>query len=195
MLSVFKREKANSRLKEIIKDYAAEYKQLSELSRSEYIAKLSPGTSVPYKVYLSPEYKEQFSDKCMNYRNEVHDIISGLCSDLEGEMTKAPDADAVNAITLLSLRSAITEDEVDLLLSKYGNNVQAYRTIKDIAANKGMKNFKDHAIEEEYKAIQGIGDSLERGLTVHGAEHGTSASDGMLSMWSYGIDEAIPAEE
>lgn len=91
------------------------------------------------------------------------------------------------------MRKDITENEVEDLLNRYGDNVQAYSTINSIAKDHGIKVFKDNPIGKDLENVEEVRSLLDKFINYERATSGRT-SDGLKSMIELKIDETFPTE-
>ena len=134
MLTKYQRESANRDLKAILKEYRNGYEIACKTSRAAFMETLNPGTKVPEagRIYTEAS-KNAFDGMCAGYREKAKKVFDNLTNSLDTSMLEAPSTDAVNAISLFNMQKNASKGDVDRLLSKYGNNAQAYKTIVSIA--------------------------------------------------------------
>lgn len=188
------RARANRDLKSVLSSFRSSYKMACESSRVEYIKTLSPGARLPEagKIYGN-DAREEFKSLCRGYQQRVCEISEKYVDELKEEATTAPSTDAVNSITLLSLRNNISENEVRDLLDRYGDNVQAYKAIKSIAVEKGIRVFNDHPIDAEIADVEAMSKVLCREMS-NACLANKVFSDGIISALEAQVDRAVPAE-
>lgn len=195
MLSAYKSTKANRNLKAIMKSYRDNYESLCDSSRKDYIQTLGAGSRVPAEGRLYTDAaREDFAEKCRSYRSEVRSIIDDALSDLKAESTKAPDADAVNVVSLLKTRSNVSEQEIDDLLTRYGKDCpQIWRAIKDIAASNKHYYVPDHPVDAVINDISDLGSSIDRAL-MPPLSNAAATPSGVFSMIGLTVDAVFPAD-
>ena len=191
----FSNERINKDLKSIMSQFRDSYKSMSDASRLEYIKTLAPGANVPEegRIY-GDDRRAEFESMCQGYRAKVSDFIQGAIKDLKNKVTESPSPDAVNTITLLNLRSDVTPEEIDDLIDRYGDNVQAYKAIVSIANEKKIKGLDViHPIEIEIRDAEDLESAIERSLNIASATSGHT-SDAFLDMIDLQIDNAFPTD-
>lgn len=192
---MYSNEVVNKELKSLLSQFKDSYKMASESSRNEYMKTLVPGAEIPKTgVIYGDNRVREFESMCDGYRGKMKSIIADVSSDLKDKETEAPSTEAVNSITLLSMRKNVTEDEIDNLLTRYGDNQQAWRTINSIAKDHNIHVFRDHENEGKLSRVNDLEANLDRALSASSAISG-HASDGYLSMIAMEIDNVFPVEE
>lgn len=193
MLNIYQRQIANRDLKKIIRDYQEGYNNACAASRDAYMKTLAPGAVVPQggRLYQQTE-KDAFRSKCSGYKALANAALDGLVSSLGSAVTAAPSTEAVNSITLLSMRANAEKKDFDRLLSAYGENVQAYKTIVSIAHDRGFEYPRTHPEEETLDGIEHLRTTLNSVLTLENAETGHAGA--FMSMVASEIDEALPVD-
>ena len=181
-------------MKEQLKQITAQYQQthdaLCEQSRKEYMNSLPPGSSIPEPGrFYTDEARAQFAKECHELRAKKDEILGGVLEEINGKITAPPSTDAVNTVALLNARENVSEDEYDALLTKYKDDVPAYRAIKDSAVKHGYRGvFKEHPLDEYAQRIDIVNNSMNSLLTPIGKPH-TGA--GYISMIDAMIDNAF----
>ena len=189
-----KTKNANRDLKTIISQYLDDYKAICNSSRNDYIKTLVPGSPVPPEgAIYTDEKKAEFRSLVEGYRTKAFSIIDKAYKDLKDKSTVAPSSDAVNSIALLNMRKDISEKDIEDLLDKYGNNVQAYSTINSIARDHGIKTFKDHRIKEDMDGVGEIESVMDKFINYERATSGR-AGDGLRAIIEAKIDKVFPVE-
>ena len=150
----------NTTLKELKTKLDDSFTKYAEASRQEYISTLPVGSRLPEanRIY-SDAYKEKFAEEAEIIRNDAYAAIRNERDKVSAAKTNAPTAEAVNSIGLMRLTKDITESDVRDMMARYGDNYGAYRAIKSIATDAGIKDVcGTHALD---KATDGL-DYVER---------------------------------
>ena len=195
MLSAYKSTKANKNLKSIIKSYKADYKALCNSSRKEYLQTLPAYSRIPAgeKLYTDAARKE-FAQRCYGFQHAAEEIIDNALSDLKDEATKAPDADAVNTISLLKMRRKVSGAEIDDLLTRYGkDNPQMWAALKEIGIANGIHTIPDHPVTQAIDQVERLGKSLYKALSAP-ASFASATPDGVFSFIEENIDATFPVD-
>lgn len=195
MLKQYQNKETNKALTDLLNLFYDDVTVTVRSSREEYLKGLPAGSRVPEsgKIY-GDAFQREFKNRCASYIAKCESILNPVLDELNEKMTEAPDADAVNVIGLLNMRSHVSKEEIADLIDRYGNNPQAYAAIADIALRHEIMLDRDPHIE----CIEGISSlkrSLENAFTPAAVERG-HASEAFLSMLKMGIDDnfPIPAE-
>lgn len=188
-------EKANKELKSILSQFVDAYRMICESSRNAYMKTLSAGDPVPQEGAIYGEnFKSEFESMSAGYREKALEIVEKKLSGLRDKATEAPSAEAVNSIALLNMRKDITEDEIDNLLTRYGDNVQVWKTLVSIAKAHDIHVFReDTDLETEIRILTDLEENLEKALSVTSALKG-HATEAFMSMVAMDIDRAFPVE-
>ena len=196
MLSAYKATKANKNLKSIIQSYKDSYRSLCQSSRTEYLESLPAYSKVPEGERLYTDAaRNEFAQRCHGYRHDVEEIINNVLSDLKDEATKAPDADAVNVVSLLKMRDKVSGAELDDLLTRYGkDNPQIWAALKDIGTANGIHTIPDHPVNQAIEDVERLGDSLYRALTCPVSSFASATPDGLFSFIEENIDATFPVD-
>ena len=195
MLSKYQNERTNKDLKAIMSQFRDSYRSMSESSRMEYMKTLAPGAQVPKEgVIYGDERRSEFETMCRGYRAKASDVIQGAIGDLKKVMTESPSTDAVNTITLLNLRADVTPEEIQDLIGRYGDNVQAYKAIASVANEKGVRGYNlAHPIEIAIRDAEDLERAIERSVSAFSAASGHT-SDAFISMIDSQIDSVFPVD-
>ena len=184
----------NKELKDILAKYKDSYKSICETSRAEYMQTLPAGAEIPKEgVIYGDKYKAAFESKCLEYKNDIRKIMNDTINDLKAKATEAPSTEAVNAITLLNMRKNVTKTEIDDMLNRYGDNVQAWRTIVSIANDNDLHDFRQCEVDAQFEQVEGLSRSLENSISANKASQGYAGA-GFMSLIEAQIDGTFPAE-
>lgn len=188
-------EKANKELKSILSQFVDAYRIVCENSRNEYMKTLAPGAQIPKEgVIYGEDFKKEFDSMCAGYRNKALEIVEKKLSELRDKATEAPSTEAVNSIALLNMRKDITEDEIDNLLTRYGDNAQVWKTLVSIAKEHDIYTFREiNDLDEKVQTLVDLEKNLEKTLSVMSALAG-HATESFMSLIAMDIDEAFPIE-
>lgn len=187
-------ERTNKELKSILSQFKDSYRIACDSSRNAYMKTLSAGAQVPKEgMIYGEDRRREFESMCAGYRDKALEILNKVGTELREKATEAPSTEAVNSITLLNMRKNITEDEIDNLLTRYGDNPQAWETIVSIARDHDIHAFNDHPIKRQIEAVDGLARTMERTISAQSA-NGGHASDGFLAMIEMNIDDVFPIE-
>lgn len=193
MTNLFARQRINKDLKTITSQFKDAYRISCDSSRNAYMRTLAPGSPVPKEgIIYGDDYRREFESMCAGYQDRAQTILKDALEDLVKIETEAPSTEAVNSITLLKMRDDITEKEIDNLLTKYGDNPQAWRALVSIARDHKIRTFPDHPVYTEIENIENLGANIEKTLTLRSAEQGHA--EGYISFLDAMIDGAFPTE-
>ena len=183
---------ANLRLQQIVDQFGETYRALCEASRAAFMASLRGGDRIPAPGHIyGKEFGEQFSAKCREFMDAAAAIIDEQTAVVREKLVEAPSTEAVNTVQLLALRDELTEEEVDGLLARYGENAQVFKAIVSVSAAKGLRGWKC-PLDERLEDLNGLLVTLRRTFTLASAEAG-HASEGYLAMVKMQINSALPA--
>ena len=183
-----------SELKDIIKQYKADYDYICEQSRQAYMSQAAAGSTIPAPgVIYGNNAKAEFSGKCSIYKQKADAILQRILLDLKREATEAPSTDAVNTITLFNMRKTITADDVQALLDRYGDNAQAYQAIAAIAQGHDIP-VQDHPVFVKIEDAEGLKSAIDKTL-AYPSEYGEATSAGFVDFLGAHIDTALADEE
>lgn len=188
-------EKANKELKSILSQFVDAYRIVCENSRNAYMKTLAPGAQIPKEgMIYGEDFKDEFDSMCAGYRNKALEIVEKKLSELRDKTTEAPSTEAVNSIALLNMRKDITEDEIDNLLTRYGDNAQVWKTLVSIAKEHDIYTFRElNDLDEKVQTLVDLEKNLEKTLSVMSALAG-HATESFMSLIAMDIDKAFPIE-
>lgn len=190
----YQSKKTNAELKALVKQFNEGFRINTEMSRDAHIHTLPTGSKIPEEgKFYDNATRALFAGTCEQLRTKAREILDTQLQKIKTEAIESPADDAVNAIKLLSMRKNITEGEVDSLLQRYGDNVQAYKTIVDIAEDHGLHGWARHPIDAQMQDVEDLAGTLDRAFTVSNAEMGR-ASNGFCSVLDMQIDNVFSAE-
>ena len=187
-------QQANYRLKNIIDQFGKDYETACAASLQAFVASSKGGDMLPMPGHIyGNDHKERFEAHCRDVENEAVSIVEEQEAVLSNKLTEAPTADAVNIVQMLALRDDLTEEEVNNLLAKYGDNVQTFKAIVSVAASKGLHNRWTCPQEEKLEDLRALAAAFHRTFTLQSAEVG-HASTGFLEMLKLQVDSALHLE-
>lgn len=160
------KELAVDKIVAILKDFKRMQDSIFEMNRAEYVQGLGPGATIPAYIKLSPKNDELLNNEIFSTRHKFEDVINPLLKELYDDITTAPSAEAVNAITMLNMRSTVSPLEVEMMMEKYGSNDLAYSTIKDIAYHHDIKGYDDNKTVKQYEKLTDLLGKLNSWTTV-----------------------------
>lgn len=188
----YDRKVINEKLKREFRRYSDTYSKLSEAAKMDYLKTAQPGEKVPERVALSGEYAERFQNTINDIRVNVDNLLRPIQEKLEASITDAPSQEAANTIALLSTRKHIDQAEIEHLINRYGDNVQAYNAIKDIASEHDVY-LMNHQVLSDLKAVKSLADTPSS-FSLMNANSG-KATAGMISFVEMSIDSTFPTED
>lgn len=186
----------NTKIKSIIKSFGDSYSKACEDSWIDAVSMMKPAQAAPVKgVIYGDANRKKFEEDCTKYRAEALSIINSELDSCNKMLSKAPSTEAVNSITLLSMRGkdSVTPEEVDRLIDTYGSNFQAFKTIVSVARDKGIRTNRVNPAEEKIESMKGLSRAINSTLSLRGAEAG-HASEGFLALLRQSVDSAFPEE-
>lgn len=184
----------NKQLKKIIEDFNKQFQIVSENSRNDYISTLKANETVPAKGKIyGDSYRASFKKDCEKINADAAKLIDDEIYSLSRRMSLAPSQDAVNAVQMLSMRTNISDTEIQKMLNRYGDNDMARSTIIDIAGSHGNHNydFERPGTEERIQDLEGLKSSLKNAFTDKSAEN---RGIGFYSILNAEIDSLFPEE-
>lgn len=179
-------------LKSMIGEFSEKYADTCQRTRQDYISTLAPGSRIPEGVRIYGEdERKAFEGVASDYRAKASKILDEEISKAKDQLTTAPSDEGVRVCSLLKMRDNVSRDEVNDLISKYGDNVQTYKAITAIAHEKGIKGFNNHPVEEKVSAYESLKKSLDSYFTLNSAENGKTSA-GSSAFLGLFIDDAFP---
>ena len=191
-MSRYERKTINEKLRGELNKYCDTYSQLSEAARVNYFKNMKAGEVAPKQVYLSGVYADEFTKTVDKIKQNVSAILDPVKKQLREEYAVAPSQDAINTITLLGTRKNIDQEELSYIIDMYGDNVQAYNAIRDIASNHNI-HLAEHEISSELENVESIERSVSK-FSLAEANNG-KASEGYVEFIGMNIDTAFPPED
>lgn len=191
MLSENKKALVCAKLKSIVSSHFSAYNHAVEDSRAEYLRTFPVGSSpriIPlYGSFYTQAAYDGFKRDCENATAQAREVFENIRKDITADVVKAPSTDAVNMLTLLKMRTPTAQECYDLL-EKYGDNVQVYRTLKDIAYQHKIY-LPEHPAIREAEAVESAERSTLSMLSMKHANSGMSA--GEVSFYNVLMDSAF----
>lgn len=184
----------NTQLKKIVKNYYDDYDATCRISREERLKELRAGDPIPPEGRLYGKYKEQFQNRAYDYRNQAMKIIDDELNTINNELAKAPSTEAVNSISLLALRNHSTKKDFDNLLNVYGDNYQAFTTLKDLAIQKDIipdLAFTEHPTVIRKEMVEIARNSLFNSLWENKTSDPDHNTEGYKELLNITIDNAF----
>ena len=196
MLSKYECKEFNKKISAAYNHYVFRFKQIKEAHKNNYISNLAPGALIPSDnfILLDGEFKEEAEKLCKETKDKVTAELTRAKNLIADEITAPPSADAVNVITLLNLRTDLEQEELDAIYTKYGSNVQVFKTLEGIARKHNLIVKYTNDTEEQNGLIDGLIRDANT-ISVHEAEQGNQVSNGLNAMRQMAINNAFPTEE
>ena len=114
----------NKKLKEITTSYRNDYERICRDSREECLKEMKPGERIPKDgIIYGDEAKELFNAKAIEYRNNANALIDAELDAIRHKISEAPSTEALNSVSLMALRKNVTSENINDLISRYGDNV------------------------------------------------------------------------
>ena len=160
-------------------------------SRAEYIKQLPAGSPIPKaNTIYGSEHLDAFREEAEEIRSQVFGAIAEEREKLSKEMAAAPSSEAVNAISLMKLRTDLTPDDVNNMLSVYGSNYSAHKAITSIANSAGVKyDYPTHKLDKTADGLDFIASKVPSMFTATAYE-----KDGVQPMTTLGFSHTLDAE-
>lgn len=184
----------NKQLKDITAQFINQYQHTAKASRDAFIHSAKGGDRIPpeNKIY-GKEYQESFSSAARDLRATAETILSDELSKARAATAEAPSQEAVNALSVLSMRTHATRDDLDALIDRYGDNYSAYRAIAEYASDHNVTRYPDHPLAEHIENLDALDGSLRRWMTLPSADAGR-ATEGYKALMDNMIDAAFPED-
>lgn len=191
---MFFRHRMTENINKAMDSWLDAYKRISNASRSEALNRLNPGESAPPTGKIYGDYNKTWEKETEKYRNEIFEQLNEDKAEVMKKMTSAPSEEALRAVQMFSLRydpemiknhpeSSVKENvanEIDMLMTQYGDNYATYQTLKEMADRGGIHDFRDHPIKTEMDNIQEFSESINRNMNSH-TYINKELSDGYIS--------------
>lgn len=156
-------------LRQIAKEFMDEYNIHCTTSRNALIKSMRPGEPVPPEGEIyGIDYQNAFNERASLYRSKVDTILDAKLDEALKAKTKAPEADVANTIVMLSARDNVTEDDINDMVSAYGDNYQVYRSLQDIAKKNGAV-LPDHPLAQKETVLLDAKRTFDNFMTYKGA--------------------------
>ena len=196
MISKYECKEINKKISEAYNHYAMRFKQIKQDHKENYIKSLAPGAMIPNDsvIRLDGEYREEAEKLCSDTQREVLEQLTRAKELIADEVTAAPTTDAVNIVSLLNLRADLNQEELDAMYTKYGDNVQIYKALGDIAHKHNLIVNYENRLEEQNERIDNLIRNA-KSISVYGAESNNQVTDGFCAMRQMEIDATFPTED
>ena len=196
MISSYESKELNRKISEAYKHYAFRFKQIKQAHKDNYIKSLAPGAMIPSDsiILLDGEYKELAEKLCSDTKIKVLEQLTRAKELIADEVTAAPTTDAVNIVSLLNMRTDLNQEELDSIYAKYGDNVQIYKALGDIAHKHDLMVNYDNGVEEQSERIDNLIRNANN-INVYEAERNNQVADGFCAMRQMDIDATFPTED
>lgn len=195
MIEGYKARQLNKELKELAARFENEYAASVKTSENRYKQTLEPGQTFHAKNgFYDDETRHHFEQTCQNYRAKAHEILDGAAAEIMAESVKAPSTEAVNAVAMIAGRKNISADELDILMTEYGQDCPlVYKRLQEIAEDHGYHNFRNHPVGEQAESVQILADSIDRTFNAINVENRSIVAT--MAGFDANIDQAFPAAE
>lgn len=186
-------DRINRELKKIVDDYKTSYEVLRKKSEEKYKNSLQPGETFHAKPgFYFKEDKAAFEKVCKDLREQAHSLLDGAALEIMAQNTAAPSNEAVNVVTLLNSRQKVSADEIDQLMTKYGQDCpMVYRALHEKAQSLGYRDFKPHPITEAAENIERLSGTIDSSISAFNERNMVATTAGL----GVTIDTAFPTEE
>ena len=194
MLSKYENERINKELKGIVDEYKRSYSIMREKSEAKYKTTLKPGAVFnPRSGFYYDEDRQAFTDVCNRLKVRAHDLVNKATLEVIDKNLTAPSTEAVNMLTLLNTRQNISADEIDQLMTKYGQDCpMVYKALHEKAQALGYHDFKPHPITEAVENIEAMSKAIDSCISSDRAEYNLVSSTAALNVT---IDQAFSIGE
>lgn len=160
------------KVKGVYEEWFNQYLQISDKSRSEWMKRLGPGSTIPEDGRIYGEYwQNEFSKTTSESQAKAIEILDKERKAVMEIMAEAPSYEAMNVVNLLKMRAPKEKlengdakealaNEIDVFMTAYPN-YSVYETLKDIAVKAGILDFKEHEVKKIILTL----DELEKYIT------------------------------
>lgn len=184
-------KKAIEQLKQMNNTYIEDYKAVFEKDKKEVLHRLKPGQPVPAEnIVILDENKALLNQLQMELKDKAQSVLNELKSSINKAMTKAPSNEALNYIELLSKRTTLNRDDINLALNTYGENYQIDKVLVDLA-KKNEIAVDDISIVEDIlsEATTNLFNSYDRVLGR--VKNNNSSIESDISWLNFEIDSLL----
>ena len=175
--------------KEILRGISAKHTQIhqecSKRALDELREQLQPGETLPkVKGIATEKQRAIYKEASMPLINEAMAEIEKIQAHVDAVKGAAPTQEAVNYITMLSLRANITQEDIEVATKIYGENYNAMRTINDIARQHDLAPVGVSPVED----IEAFAQAESRrarsyGTAAHEDSSGWAARDSFIKLF------------
>lgn len=193
MISKLENERINQELKKIVNDYKSSYEILRQKSETKYKNSLQPGATFHARPgFYYDEDRAAFEEVCDSLRKKAHAIVDGAALEIMAQNTAAPSNEAVNVVTLINSRQNVSAEEIDQLMTKYGQDCpMVYKALHEKAQSLGYRDFKPHPITEVAENIERLSGTIDSSISAFNERNMVATTAGL----GVTIDTAFPTEE
>lgn len=194
MLSKSEKARINKELKGLVNEYKQSYEAIRQQSEAKYKTTLQAGATFhPKNGFYYEEDRQAFNAVCDRLREKAHGLIDKAALEVMAQNTAAPSTEAVNVVTLLNARQNVSADEIDQLMTKYGQDCpMVYKALHEKAQALGYHDFKPHPIAEEAENMEAVSRIIDRTFSATSAENNIVIS---AAAFETTASSAFPAEE
>lgn len=176
------------RLKKTYHSFVDEYQRSVEASYQKQVAMLRTGEMTPKVKRLVGDDRTAFEERARYYRTETEKIIKDAEDSIKDVLSEAPSTEAVNYVSMMSMRGDLTQADIDAAIEKYGSNYSAYSAIASIGRKQPIKlHTAPHEVDRARDFIKLAG-PICSSMTLEKAENG-GATIGRASFYDMSIDQ------
>ena len=179
------RAKENAeKIRGIMTNFNKRKNEILENNRTDFIKAMGIGAVMPSSVKLNDHYREEATKLLKNTREQLSAIMTPLINDVLNTITEAPTEEAVRMIDVVRGRTNISADEIDYLMNRYGNNVQVYNALHDIAKSHEYYDFKQNGYMKQLSDFQKIEKYFDK-FNCYDIDNGNLTDTGAMLVVTY----------
>lgn len=181
----------NNKLKTLKVTLDSAFTQHAESSRQEHIKELPAGAPLPKaNTIYGSEHLAAFREEAEELRSQALAAIAEEREKVQKQMADAPSNEAVNAISLMKLRTDLTPDDINTMLSAYGENYSAHKAITSIANSAGVKyDYPSHKLDKAADGLDYVASKVPSMFSATAYE-----KDGVQPVITLGFNTTIDSE-
>ena len=130
-----------------VDDLRMNYEHALSLSQSDARRNTEPGAVVPKVTRLQGNAREWYKERAREIREGLMADLASLRNDQGRRVTEAPTPEAAAAMQVLSMRSNVSQDELDMYQEQYGSNYNVSKALDSIAEKNDLqKGYSSYAM-------------------------------------------------
>lgn len=181
----------NNTLKSLKVKMDSSFTKHAEASRQEHIKELPAGAPLPKaNTIYGSEHLAAFREEAEEIRSQAFAAIAEEREKVQKQMADAPSSEAVNAISLMKLRTDLTPDDVSNMLSAYGDNYSAHKAIVSVASEAGVRSdYPAHKLDTAADGLDYVAGKVPSMFSATAYER-----DGVQPVITLGFNTTIDSE-